>query len=123
MMNPVLHVEIPATDLQRACRFYAQWLQCEVQAPVDLHGCRMAYLPFDDDGAGASVALVSGEGYLPAARGARLYFGVDALQASLARALQAGAVLRFGPAQAGDWHVAEILDSEGNLIALQAEQA
>jgi len=31
--------------------------------------------------------------------------------------------LRFGPADAGDWRMAEIRDSEGNRIALQARAA
>lgn len=61
-----------------------------------------------------------GADYLPSVHGARIYIGVDDLEVSLERALQAGAALRFGPADAGDWRVAEIFDSEGNRIALQA---
>lgn len=80
----------------------------------------MAYLPFADAAAGASVALISGADYRPSEQGARVYFAVDDLDASLDRALKAGAVLRFGPALAGQWRVAEIRDSEGNRIALQA---
>ncbi|MDH0171027.1 hypothetical protein N7367_06160 [Stenotrophomonas sp. GD04145] len=64
-MNPIAHVEIPASDLARAIAFYQQWLQVRIDAPVHLHGCR-------------------------------------------------------GPADAGHWRVAEICDSEGNRIALQA---
>ncbi|PZT46843.1 hypothetical protein A7X99_15515 [Stenotrophomonas maltophilia] len=50
-----------------------------------LHDCRMAYLPFADEAAGV---------------------GMD-LEVSLERALRAGAELRFGPVDAGDWRVAE----------------
>lgn len=121
--NPVLHVEIPVARLDRASTFYAHWLQLAVDAPIDLHGCRMAYLPFGDDAPGASMALVQGEGYVPSAQGARIYLAVPALGASLQRAMQAGAQTAFGPARAGEWHVAEIIDSEGNLIALQSAQA
>ncbi|WP_258009514.1 hypothetical protein [Stenotrophomonas maltophilia] len=63
-----------------------------------LHDCRMAYLPFADEAAGV---------------------GMD-LEVSLERALRAGAEQRFGPADAGDWRVAGICDSESNRIALQA---
>lgn len=119
-MNPILHVEIPATDLARAITFYQQWLQVAVDEPILLHDCRMAYLPFADAAAGASMSLVQGADYRPSEQGARIYIGVDDLDASLERALQAGAELRFGPADAGDWRVAEIRDSEGNRIALQA---
>lgn len=122
-MNPILHVEIPASDLARAITFYQQWLQVEMDEPIVLHECRMAYLPFADEAAGASMALVQGANYLPSEQGARIYIGVDDLDASLERALRAGAELRFGPADAGGWRVAEIRDSEGNRIALQARAA
>lgn len=119
-MNPILHVEIPTIDLERAIAFYQRWLQVDVDAPILLHDCRMAYLPFSDDAAGASMALVQGADYRPSEQGARIYFGVGDVDASLERALLAGAELRFGPADAGHWRVAEIRDSEGNRIALQA---
>lgn len=119
-MNPILHVEIPASDLDRAIAFYQHWLQVVMDEPILLHDCRMAYLPFSDEAEGASMALVHGADYRPSEQGARIYIGVDDLDASLARALQGGAELRFGPADAGDWRVAEIRDSEGNRIALQA---
>ncbi|MBA0263781.1 VOC family protein [Stenotrophomonas maltophilia] len=119
-MNPILHVEIPVSDLGRAITFYQRWLQVAVDEPMVLHDCRMAYLPFSDEAAGASMALVRGADYLPSVHGARIYIGVDDLEVSLERTLQAGAALRFGPADAGDWRVAEIFDSEGNRIALQA---
>jgi len=119
-VNPILHVEIPASDLARAIAFYQRWLQVVVDEPILLHDCHMAYLPFSDDATGASLSLVQGADYQPSEQGARLYIGVDDLEASLDRALQAGAELRFGPADAGDWRVAEIRDSEGNRIALQA---
>ncbi|MDI9272615.1 VOC family protein [Stenotrophomonas sp. PFBMAA-4] len=118
-----MHVEIAVADLARAIAFYQQWLQVEIDAPVHVHDCTMAYLPFDDDAGGASMALVHGADYRPSERGARIYIGVDDLDASLARALQAGAALRFGPAEAGGWRVAEIADSEGNRIAMQAPVA
>jgi len=119
-MNPVMHVEIAVADLARAIAFYQQWLQVVIDAPVHVHDCTMAYLPFEDDAGGASMALVHGADYRPSEQGARIYIGVDDLDASLARAQQAGAALRFGPAEAGGWRVAEIADSEGNRIAVQA---
>lgn len=122
-MNPVMHVEIAVADLARAIAFYQQWLQVVIDAPVHVHDCTMAYLPFEDDAGGASMALVHGADYRPSEQGARIYIGVDDLDASLARAQQAGAALRFGPAEAGGWRVAEIADSEGNRIAVQAPVA
>ncbi|MBN5152366.1 VOC family protein [Stenotrophomonas maltophilia] len=121
-MNPILHVEIPVRDLARAITFYQHWLQVVVDAPILLHDCRMAYLPFADEAAGASMALVQGADYQSSEHGARIYIGVADLDASLGRALKAGAELRFGPADAGHWRVAEIVDSEGNRVALQARR-
>ena len=74
-MNPILHVEIPATDLARAIAFYQQWLQVVVDEPVLLHDCRMAYLPFADEAAGASMSLVQGADYRPSEQGTRIYIG------------------------------------------------
>ena len=71
-MNPILHVEIPSSDLARAITFYQQWLQVQVDEPILLHDCRMAYLPFADEAAGASMALVQGGG-LPAVRTGRAH--------------------------------------------------
>ena len=68
-MNPILHVEIPASDLDRAITFYQRWLQVAVDEPVVLHDCRMAYLPFSDEAAGASIALVLGADYRPSEQG------------------------------------------------------
>ena len=85
-MNSILHVEIPASDLARAIAFYQQWLRVDVDAPILLHDCQMAYLPFSDDAEGASMALVQGADYRPSEQGARIYIGVDDLDASLARA-------------------------------------
>ena len=71
-MNSILHVEIPASDLARAIAFYQQWLRVDVDAPILLHDCQMAYLPFSDDAEGASMALVQGADYRPSEQGARL---------------------------------------------------
>ena len=86
-MNPILHVEIPASDLDRAITFYQRWLQVAVDEPVVLHDCRMAYLPFSDEAAGASIALVLGADYRPSELGARIYIGVDDLDASFQQLL------------------------------------
>ncbi len=64
-MNPILHVEIPVTDLARAITFYQHWLQVAVDEPILQHDCRMAYLPFSDEAAGAGMALVRGPTLCP----------------------------------------------------------
>ena len=59
-------------DLARAIAFYQQWLQVVIDAPVHVHDCTMAYLPFEDDAGGASMALVHGADYRPSEQGARM---------------------------------------------------
>jgi predicted enzyme related to lactoylglutathione lyase len=74
-MNPILHVEIPVRDLARAITFYQHWLQVAVDEPILLHDCRMAYLPFADEAAGASMALVQGPTTSRPSTGAHLHRG------------------------------------------------
>lgn len=120
--NPVVHVEIPVHDLERAMAFYQHVFQIEFGEIADLHGSRMAHFPFTKGLDGASVALAQGDAYKPSQAGAIVYFAVDAMPSALARASKAGAHLLFPATRLDDGStVAEISDSEGNRIALQAD--
>ena len=120
-LNPVAHVEIPATDLERAMRFYGAVFGVSFAEIVNLHGSRMARFPFEDGREGASVALAEGDVYVPTLNGAVVYFTVDNIDAALARAEAAGSEILFQRSAVGDGvFVAEIRDSEGNRIALQS---
>lgn len=120
-LNPVAHVEIPATDLERAMRFYGAVFGVSFAEIVTLHGSRMAHFPFEEGREGASVALAEGDVYVPTLNGAVVYFTVDDIDAALARAEEAGSEVLFPKsAVGGDAFVAEIRDSEGNRIALQS---
>lgn len=114
----ILHVEIAATDLDRAMTFYREVFGVAFAQPIDLHESRMAYA----EGAmeGASWALCQGEVYVPTQNGAILYFAVDDIDAVLSRAETLGSAVLFPKTTLADGsHVAEIGDSEGNRIALQ----
>ncbi len=52
-----------------------------------------------------------------------VYFAVPDIDAALRRAAALGGAILFPKTPAGDWQVAEIRDSEGNRIALQARIA
>lgn len=120
-MNPVAHVEIPATDLERAMRFYGMVLGVSFAEIVTLHGSRMAHFPFEEGKDRASVALAEGDVYVPTVNGAVVYFTVDDIDVALARAEAAGSEALFQKSAVGDGvFVAEIRDSEGNRIALQS---
>ncbi|MET0439697.1 MAG: VOC family protein [Devosia sp.] len=114
----ILHVEIAATDLERAMAFYSEVFGIAFAEPIDLHESRMAYAeaPFE----GASWALCQGEVYVPTRNGAILYFAVEDMDAVLSRAENLGSEILFPKTALSDSsHVAEISDSEGNRIALQ----
>lgn len=119
-LNLIAHVEIPARQLERAIAFYSAVFGIGFGEIVEIHGNRMAYFPFTAGADGASGALAEGEIYVPTTDGAVIYFGVNDLDATLARAVALGSTILLTRTEAGEaGYVAEISDSEGNRIALQ----
>ena len=117
-INPVVHFEIPVTDMDRAVRFYeAVFLVKLERRKVD--GYDMAFFPRADGRPGASGALAKGDVYKPTKDGAILYFDVPDLDAVIARAEALGGAVLYPKKDIGEaGFVAEIADSEGNRIAL-----
>jgi uncharacterized protein len=120
MANPVVHFEIPVTDLDRAMRFYrAVFGYVLTRRTVD--GLEMAFFPRVDGKPGASGALAKGDVYVPAKTGIIIYFDVPDIDAALARARANGGTILYPKTDIGEaGYVAEIEDSEGNRIALSA---
>lgn len=118
MPNPVGYFELPATDLDRAERFYAAVFGFDFERQL-VDGYEMALFPYEDGGFGASGALAKGDIYVPSRTGALVYFAVPHLDAVLERALSAGGEVLYPKKPIGDhgW-VAEIGDSEGNRVGL-----
>jgi predicted enzyme related to lactoylglutathione lyase len=82
----------------------------------------MALFETSDESFGASGALVVGDVYVPSQQGCFLYFGVESIDETIARALELGGSLLYPKKSNGDLgSVAEIQDSEGNRIALHEE--
>lgn len=121
MANLIAHVEIPVTHLERAMEFYRLVLGVSFGEVVELHGNRMAYFPFSEDANGASGALAEGDVYVPTVDGAIVYLSVESIDDVLARAEAAGSEILFPKTSIGQGGVvAEIMDSEGNRVALQS---
>lgn len=119
-MNLIAHVEIPVTDLERAIGFYSAVFDIVFGEIVPLHGCRMAYFPFEAGKDGASGALAEGEAYVPTIHGAIVYLSVTDIDHVLAKATERGSMVLFPKTPVNDTaFVAEITDSEGNRIAIQ----
>lgn len=120
-MNPVVYFEIPALDLDRACDFYSKVFEATFNRDV-VDGYQMAFFESSEDSFGASGALVVGDVYVPSHQGCFLYFGVDDIDRTIARALEQGGSVLYPKKSNGDLgFVAEIQDSEGNRIALHEE--
>jgi predicted enzyme related to lactoylglutathione lyase len=120
-MNPVVYFEIPVLDLYRACDFYSNVFETKLTQEV-VDGYQMAFFETSDDSFGASGALVVGDVYVPSHQGCFLYFGVESIDETIARALELGGSLLYPKKSNGDiGSVAEIQDSEGNRIALHEE--
>jgi predicted enzyme related to lactoylglutathione lyase len=122
MSNPVCYFEVPVADLDRAVAFYSAVFGCEFErATID--GNEMALFPADPASGGASGALARGDSYVPGRQGVRVYFRVDDVSASLARAVAAGGRESYPPTSVpGYGRVAEFEDSEGNCVALFAPE-
>ena len=120
-MNPVVYFEIPVLDLDRACDFYSKVFDTTLTQDV-VDGYQMAFFESFDASFGASGALVVGDVYRPSHQGCFLYFGVESIEETVARALEHGGSVLYPKKSNGDLgFVAEIEDTEGNRIALHQE--
>jgi predicted enzyme related to lactoylglutathione lyase len=121
-MNPVVYFEIPVLDLDRACNFYSRVFETTLTQNV-VDGYRMAFFESSDESFGASGALVVGDVYVPSHQGCFLYFGVERIDETVARALEHGGSVLYPKKSNGELgYVAEIQDSEGNRIALHEDK-
>jgi predicted enzyme related to lactoylglutathione lyase len=117
-VNPVVYFEIPVLDLNRACDFYSKVFETTLTKEV-VDGYQMAFFETSGDSFGASGALVVGDVYVPSHQGCFLYFGVESIDETIARAVELGGSVLYPKKSNGDLgSVAEIQDSEGNRIAL-----
>jgi uncharacterized protein len=118
MANPVYYFEIPVTDMDRAIAFYEALLGIDLTRE-NVDGYDMALFPAAQNGAGATGALAKGDVYRPSKEGALVYFHVDDIRATVARAERMDRPIIYPIKDIGSngW-VAEIEDSEGNRLAL-----
>ncbi len=120
MTNPVFHFEIPVADMDRAIRFYEAVFGFELRRE-EVDGYDMAFFPRVEGAAGASGALAKGDVYVPSKTGPIIYFDVPDIDPVLRRAVTQGGKVLYPRKHVGDaGYVAEIQDSEGNRIALNA---
>lgn len=114
--------EIPATDFDRAVRFYSHIYAFDMPT-IDKGHLKMGFFQHEP-GVGIGGAVVSGEGYSPAVDGSRIYLNAGAdLSTVLDRVTDAGGTVVEGKTQVSPdiGYVAIIDDTEGNRIYLHSK--
>ena len=119
MTNALNWFEIPASDIERATKFYNTILNVEL-IPVEMgDGYTMGMFPAED---GVSGAVIQGEGYTPSAEGSLIYLnGGEDLNNVLNRVEGAGGQVVGPKMDIGEnGFAAFFIDSEGNKVGLHS---
>ena len=123
--NMAVWFEIPATDIDRAIRFYETVLAAELtRTPCPSTDMRMGVFPHYDAG-GVSGCVIQGDGYAPGASGSIVYLnGGDDLAVPLARVEAAGGTVLIPKTLINDeiGYFAHVIDSEGNRVGLHSRR-
>lgn len=113
--------DIPALNLERAAQFYSAVLGAPVETET-VDGVALGWLPTPDGGRMGCLCVVPG--FKPSADGVMIYLSVDGRLKEAVAAVRAN-----GGAVQTDIHAigtygfrSEVLDSEGNCIALHGER-
>lgn len=120
MANAINWFEIPASNFERACKFYGNLFSSDIHQQ-ELMGMQMGFLPSGNQEVGGAV--VSGPGYQPSMQGALVYLnGGDDLAETLGRVEGAGGKIEVPKTKISDeiGFMAIFHDSEGNRVALHS---
>ena len=120
MKNAINWFEIPATDFDRAVRFYSAIYDNDMPTR-DMGHVQMGFFSHEQGQVGGAV--VSGEGYQPSRDGSKVYLnGGDDLSTVLDRVDGAGGTVVMGKTEISPeiGHFAIIQDTEGNHVYLHS---
>ena len=113
--------EIPASDFKRAVRFYSRIYGYDMPTR-DMGDIKMGFFQHEQGG-GIGGSVVSGDGYVPARDGAKVYLNAgDDLRTVLDRVENAGGSVVMGKTQISPeiGYIAIIDDTEGNRVYLHS---
>ncbi len=119
-MKPnIVWYDIPALDLDRAIQFYSAVLGAPVKKENE-GDLPLGWLPTEDGGQMGCLCVV--KGFKPSPDGVMIYFGVNGrLKAAVAAVRANGGTVQTDIHSIGQHGFrAEVLDSEGNCIALHS---
>lgn len=114
--------EIPATDLDRAQRFYETILNLKTNR-TSMGGEELAIFPYDRAGGATGGALIQSSPNEPSQSGTVIYLqSTESVDAVLARVPAAGGSIAKGRQELpnGIGAIALILDTEGNRVGVHA---
>ena len=121
MNHAINWFEIPVTDFARAKKFYEAIYDAEV-TEMDMDGTQYGMLPYDKDNKAVGGGLIKSDNESPSDKGVLIYLnGGEDLGIPLAKVEEAGGKILIPKTNIGEHgFMAQILDSEGNRIALHS---
>ena len=119
MTNALNWFEIPASDIERARKFYNKIFEIGLITMEGMEGFTMAMFPAED---GVGGGVVQGEGYQPSTEGSLIYLNAgDDLNDVLNRVEAAGGQVVLPKTSIGEnGFMAYFIDSEGNRVGLHS---
>lgn len=121
MKNAINWFEIPVKNFERAKAFYSTLLGGEITV-MPHPQMKYGMLPADMQNGGIGGGIVEGPGYEPSDKGPLIYLnGGDDLSLALAKVEKAGGKILVPKTSLGpNGFMAQLLDTEGNKIALHS---
>ena len=130
--NPICWFEIYVDDMNRATAFYEAMLQVKLEdlpmpQGADTDDCEgsveMKVFTMEDQGYGATGALVKTDHVKPGPGGSLVYFTCDDCAVEAARAAENGGTVINEKMSIGEHgYIAMVNDTEGNMIGLHSQQ-
>lgn len=121
MKNAINWFAIPATDFNRAVKFYNDIFNFKMEI-MKMGDHDLAFFPIDEGGVGGHISKAS-EDFKPSEKGLTIYLnGGDNLQEVLDRVEKAGGKISYPKTQITPeiGFMGMFIDSEGNRIALHS---
>lgn len=120
--NAVNWFELPAVDLPRAKKFYGELLKVELM-DMQMPGMEMAAFPMIQGGEYSTGALVKSENHKPSTEGTTIFFACDDITDQLGKVQDLGGQVIVPKTSIGEHgFIAQIIDTEGNRVALHSEK-
>jgi len=121
--NSVNWFEIPATDIDRAQKFYETVFDVKLDRN-DMEQFQMAMFPFEPDNGKATGALVKSEMHIPSQEGVIIYLNANPnLEVALEKVEAAGGKILIPKTQITEeyGYMAFFNDTEGNKMAMHSQ--